>query len=222
MIGLACSGLAPTCDLFPPGNPSRHRPLEPRVRSGFACNLTSASPPDSVSIRCASLTGTDTCGGPSVPPPVARDPFCRRTWTGCYQATLYTGWSMRCSSWTYRRSRPSTGWAAPATHRSIQGPGGVPDLRRKSRGVRAGRKIERMCGHNTGYRFTAGCSADMPDHTVIARLRRYHSARTVEVFRHDLAIRREAGCWRSRGRSGRTALRCCRMPHWTPTGLPTH
>lgn len=60
-----------------------------------------------------------------------------------------------------------------------------------SQGVRSSRKIERLCERDAGYRFIVG--EDVPDHTVIARFRRRHSARMAEVFRHVLAMCREAG-----------------------------
>jgi transposase len=60
-----------------------------------------------------------------------------------------------------------------------------------SQGVRSSRKIERLCERDAGYRFIVG--AEVPDHTVIARFRRRHSARMAAVFRHVLAMCKEAG-----------------------------
>ena len=60
-----------------------------------------------------------------------------------------------------------------------------------SQGVRSSRKIERLCERDAGYRFIVG--EQVPDHTVIARFRRRHSARMAEVFRHVLKMCHEAG-----------------------------
>ena len=65
-----------------------------------------------------------------------------------------------------------------------------------SQGVRSSRKIERLCERDAGYRLIVG--EQVPDHTVIARFRRRHSARMAEVFRHVLKMCHKAGLVRLR------------------------
>ncbi|WP_242480780.1 transposase [Rhodovibrio sodomensis] len=87
-----------------------------------------------------------------------------------------------------------------------EGPVGVANLRLQP--GRALRKIERLCERDAGYRFIIG--EQVPDHTVIARFRRRHSARMAEVFRHVLlydpsATRR--GCWAMSANLSRSSTR---------------
>jgi len=60
-----------------------------------------------------------------------------------------------------------------------------------AQGVRSSRAIERLCHRDVGYRFIVGDS--IPDHTVIARFRRRHSADMKTVFLAVLRLCREAG-----------------------------
>jgi transposase len=60
-----------------------------------------------------------------------------------------------------------------------------------SPGARSSRSLERRCGRAAGYRFIVG--EPVPDHSVIARLRRRHLGRLEGVFLQVLEMCRDAG-----------------------------
>ena len=60
-----------------------------------------------------------------------------------------------------------------------------------SQGVRSSRAIERLCHRDAGYRFIVG--DNIPNHTVIARFRKRHTAEMKVVFLGVLRLCREAG-----------------------------
>jgi transposase len=58
-------------------------------------------------------------------------------------------------------------------------------------GERSSRQIERLCHTDVAFRLI--CAGDIPDHSVIARFRRYHAGAFAELFTQVLLLCREAG-----------------------------